>query len=313
MLIKCTMIQQEIILPSKVDAFLPFGTFDKPSTGEGFILINMNRTIIPKKASGIYQIKSKINGKIYIGSAAVLNERKIQHFRDLMKEKHSNIFLQRHTNKYGLDDLIFGILEFCPKEKLIEREQYWMDTLNPEFNICKVAGSSLGRFHTKETKQRIKTKLTGRSLPEETKQRILDYYATHTSPNKGKKFSEKTKEKISIARKGRFTGEDNPHFGKKHSEESIQKMKDTLKGRIPWNKRIKMDPSIGEKIGNSNRGRQVSEETRLKQSIKRKGKKATMQHRENISKGLQGHYISEETKRKISETLKNKKYGTIKL
>jgi group I intron endonuclease len=39
---------------------------------------------------------------------------------------------------------------------LIEREQYYIDLLNPEYNISRVAGSSLGRRHTPETLAKLK-------------------------------------------------------------------------------------------------------------------------------------------------------------
>lgn len=36
--------------------------------------------------------------------------------------------------KYGIEGFTWGVLEKCPKELLIEREQYWYDTLKPEYN-----------------------------------------------------------------------------------------------------------------------------------------------------------------------------------
>lgn len=116
----------------------------------------MTRQNIPNNASGIYQIQSKINGKIYIGSAVNFIARKKEHFHDLKNINHHSFKLQRHCNKYGENDLVFGIIEFCDKEKLIEREQYYIDILKPEFNIAKDAKSPmLGRNHTEETKSKI--------------------------------------------------------------------------------------------------------------------------------------------------------------
>ena len=125
---------------------------------------------------GIYQICSMINGKKYIGSACNLKTRIFnEHFRDLKKGTHYNPHLQNHVNKYGIDDLWFGILEFCSKESLKEREQYWINTLKPEFNIAKDAKNPmLGRHHTEESK--IKTS-----------DHHLKYYRTE----EGKRSSEK--------------------------------------------------------------------------------------------------------------------------
>ena len=36
--------------------------------------------------------------------------------------------------EFGLQWFSFEILESCPVNKLLEREQYWVDLLNPEFN-----------------------------------------------------------------------------------------------------------------------------------------------------------------------------------
>lgn len=41
---------------------------------------------------------------------------------------------------------------------------------------------------------------------------------------KGVKFSDEHKTNISIARKGKYCGENNPFYGKKHSEESLKKI-----------------------------------------------------------------------------------------
>lgn len=46
---------------------------------------------------------------------------------------------------------MIGILEFCPKDSLIEREQFYLDKLQPEYNILKIAYSSLGYKHTIES------------------------------------------------------------------------------------------------------------------------------------------------------------------
>lgn len=106
----------------------------------------ITRTLHIPKASGIYQIQSITNGKRYVGSALYLKRRKKVHCR-VLKDKRHNMHLQNHFNKYGIEDLVFGIIEFCPKEKLFEREQYWIDKLHPEFNICKIVGTAYDPFY----------------------------------------------------------------------------------------------------------------------------------------------------------------------
>jgi group I intron endonuclease len=43
--------------------------------------------------------------------------------------------------KYGCGNFSIFILEYCPKDKLIEREQYYITTLRPEYNLLQKAGS----------------------------------------------------------------------------------------------------------------------------------------------------------------------------
>src|SRR5579872_5334393 len=78
---------------------------------------------------GIYLFKSSANGKIYIGQSIILKTRKGCHFNSLKRQTHRNKYLQRHYNKYGQSDLGFSILEFCPQEKLNEREIFWIKKL----------------------------------------------------------------------------------------------------------------------------------------------------------------------------------------
>lgn len=53
--------------------------------------------------------------------------------------------------KYGFDQFKLEILEYCSREHLLEREQYYLDTIKPEYNLLKIAGSSLGFRHNKAT------------------------------------------------------------------------------------------------------------------------------------------------------------------
>lgn len=100
---------------------------------------------------GIYQIVNKVNQKKYIGSSIRLQGRKKRHFSELNCNIHHSQALQRAYNKYGKDSFDFFILEYCETEKLLEREQYYLDNLKPEYNICKIAGNCLGVKQSEET------------------------------------------------------------------------------------------------------------------------------------------------------------------
>jgi group I intron endonuclease len=98
------------------------------------------------RISGIYKIQSRIKPeRVYIGSAGNIHQRFAEHRSELKNHKHDNPKLQRHCDKYGLDDLEFSIITGCSKETLIAYEQFYFDALDPYFNICKKAGSPLGR------------------------------------------------------------------------------------------------------------------------------------------------------------------------
>ncbi len=75
----------------------------------------MNRTVI-NDSSGIYAIRSKIDGRQYIGSAVNLKRRKYVHFLSLKKGNHCNTYLQNYINKNGADAVQFVILELCDKK-----------------------------------------------------------------------------------------------------------------------------------------------------------------------------------------------------
>lgn len=104
--------------------------------------------------SGIYIIKLKKGKYFYVGSSQYLNKRKLQHLNDLKNQKHCNQKLQNVFNKHK--DFKFEILEYCKAENLIEKEQYYLDLLNPNLNILKKAYSSIGYKHSEENLNKIK-------------------------------------------------------------------------------------------------------------------------------------------------------------
>jgi hypothetical protein len=89
---------------------------------------------------GIYQIKNRINGKIFIGNAknikGILNSNKFQ----LKIGRHFNQELQQDYNKYGETNFDYEILDYLkPKEDqnydytedLNILEDMWLDKLQP--------------------------------------------------------------------------------------------------------------------------------------------------------------------------------------
>lgn len=116
-------------------------------------------------ASGIYQIRNRVNGKRYIGSAKLLRKRRNEHFCRLKNGRHHSRHLQASWNKHGRAAFKFEVIELCSPSHLLDREQHWLDSEDPEYNICKVAGNTLGRKHSKETRRKIAKKAVGRKCP----------------------------------------------------------------------------------------------------------------------------------------------------
>lgn len=72
--------------------------------------------------TGIYSIKNKINGKVYIGKSINIYNRWKQHKSQLQKNKHHSKSLQSDWNKYGEDAFEFSIIEECETEQLNKKE-----------------------------------------------------------------------------------------------------------------------------------------------------------------------------------------------
>lgn len=89
--------------------------------------------------SGIYCITNTVDDRIYIGSCKNFKSRIKEHLNCLKRNNHNNIYLQNFVNKYGAESLKFHIIEFSEIINLVNTEQYYLDTLNPQFNICRKA------------------------------------------------------------------------------------------------------------------------------------------------------------------------------
>ncbi len=137
---------------------------------------------------------------------------------------------------------------------------------------------------------------------------------SHPAWNKGKKSSEETKQKISIAKKGTKLSDrtkqkmSEAQKGKKNSVEHNQRISEARKG-------IKHTEEACQKMSKSKTGRKLSEETKQKISESNKGKpptfgmlgkKLTKEQKQKISDANRSRIMSEETKQKISATLKRK-------
>jgi group I intron endonuclease len=83
--------------------------------------------------SGIYLIKCKHHS--YVGSSKSLYDRLLEHRQKLNNNKHSNDFMLKAFNKYGIHEFTYEILEFCNPDDRISREKYFIDFLKPDMNL----------------------------------------------------------------------------------------------------------------------------------------------------------------------------------
>ncbi len=123
-------------------------------------------TTIPA-TSGIYRIRNTVNGKFYIGSATNLYQRRHVHFHELRNQIHFNPKLQAAFNKHGEQAFAFEVIELVLTPFLIEREQFYLDTLQPfgrnGYNIAPLAGSALGVKHSLATRKKQRIAHIGKS------------------------------------------------------------------------------------------------------------------------------------------------------
>lgn len=162
--------------------------------------------------SGIYAIRNTVTNKIYIGSAKNFKIRFRLHTNTLKRNKHHNRHLQFAWNKYNSYSFQFLVLENCEREKLLEREQHWINKYQSYsrklgYNLAPVAGSNLGIKRTEEYKRKS------------------------SDAAKGRIFTEEHKEKLKLARKGKQpfrNKKDWPHdLGKRCTcDECMKKKKD---------------------------------------------------------------------------------------
>ena len=250
--------------------------------------------------SGIYQIKNTLNSKCYIGSAVNLKKRWRDHLRDLRRGEHFNHHLQVAFDKCEEEAFVFEILEDIEPENLIEREQYYFDTLNPEYNVAPIAGSTLGVLCSIETRAKISASKTGERNPFYGKHHSEETRARQSAANTGRHFSAATRAKMSAAQTGERnpmygrTGERNPNYGKHRSAETRAKISMAVSGeRHP------------------NYGKSPSAETRARQSKAMIGRHPSAETCAKMGRPMNGEqnpmygkHHSEETKLKIGKALK---------
>lgn len=236
----------------------------------------MGKNLFPSN-SEIYCFENIINNKRYVGQAINLNVRIRNHKGELKKNKSDCKVLQNAYNKYGLDNFRIWIVEECEVWELDNREIFWIKELNSHktehgYNISWGGSAPMrGLKHSQESRNKIsKYGRLYHHVSEEGRHNI-------SIANTGYIPSEETREKMAESAKHRpprskeslklssliISGENNPNYGKLRSKE------------------------VRYKISESHKGMKYSEETKRKQSEKRKFSK----HKDASSKYIGVFFI----------------------
>lgn len=125
---------------------------------------------------GIYLITNLTNGKMYVGSSAILLRRFKEYANPLYLQRNlerGNSKLLRALLKYGNSNFEFKVLEFIEFDKkfskserriqLLKREQYFLDEIKPEYNINLQAGSNLGRIFSEKVRRKMSLAKLGKA------------------------------------------------------------------------------------------------------------------------------------------------------
>lgn len=194
---------------SSVDQFIPAIIYEDA--------FSMKKAILKDNQgkAGIYMLTNKLTGDIYVGQSVDLRKRFLNYFNLSYITRRNELIISRALLKYGYSNFSVTILEYCDISDLDVKEQHYFDTLNPQYNIQKIAGgSSKGLILSEETKNKISKALKGVYVGEKA------YWY-------GRTMSEATKKIMSSKNRGEL----NPLYGKSHSEETKELMRQKALGR----------------------------------------------------------------------------------
>lgn len=231
-----------------------------------------------ERSIGIYYIECTANGNKYVGSARSEQSRSSKggflqrftvHFKDLENNRHCNYKLQDDYNMYGKDKFEFVLLENVDIDLIYDQELYWINMINPYYNIVRNPVEGHIKKHTLESRRKMAISSGAREFE------VYDKDGNHVG-----NWINQTKcaEDLGLLQ---------------------CKVNSCLKGRVSHTKNYKFkfvgeDFKYVKKESNPNsirKGFKVSEETKRKLSNSLKGKKKSKEHIEKMVK----------TKRKMYE------------
>ena len=72
--------------------------------------------IVERHRVGIYKITNLVNGEFYIGASREVYNRKHTHISKLKSGVHTSELLMNAYYKYGEDNFLFEVIEYCLEE-----------------------------------------------------------------------------------------------------------------------------------------------------------------------------------------------------
>jgi group I intron endonuclease len=128
--------------------------------------------------SGVYQIRNKVSGLIYVGSSKDIERRWVRHREMLNGGTHDNKHLNNAWNKYGAGSFEFVVVEVTPADHIYIAEQRYLD----------IARLSPSQYYNTQYDARGKARV-GKLISQSIK---------------GRKFTDAHRQKIGNALKGRY-------------------------------------------------------------------------------------------------------------
>lgn len=203
----------------------------------------------------IYKIVCKTSGKSYIGQTIrSLSSRFSSHISDAKKES-CDTKIGRAIRKYGKEN--FSIHLICRadnREEINAREISCIRLFNSIEDGYNISTGGYGGIHSEETRKKMSLAGKGKKKPKGFGEKI-------SRALKGKKHSESHRLNNIKAQKACQA-----HYEFRHTEEFKKKMGDRNRGKF-------VSAETRAKIVRANTGRKASDETKRKMSEKRKGRK----------------------------------------
>jgi group I intron endonuclease len=101
-------------------------------------------------------LTNKLTGDFYVGQSIYLSKRFMKYFNLSYINSRKELIISRALIKYGYSNFSVTILEYCKKTYLDIQKPFFFDTLNPQYNIQKVAvGSSKALIYLRSIKLKL--------------------------------------------------------------------------------------------------------------------------------------------------------------